>query len=76
MPLGELEPMVPPFCLSKVIGVLALALQSASRFYLTTLSVVQAITGKAIPVTDRGGLQGCEKSRPPYFLDNRLTDGG
>jgi hypothetical protein len=32
--------------------------------------------GKAIPVTGRGGPQGCETSRLPYFLDGRLTDGG
>jgi hypothetical protein len=32
--------------------------------------------GKAIPVTGRGGPQGCETPRLPYFLDNRLTDGG
>jgi hypothetical protein len=32
--------------------------------------------GKAIPVTDRGGPQGCETSRFSHFLDNRLTDGG
>jgi hypothetical protein len=31
---------------------------------------------KAIPVTGRGGSQGCETSRLPHFLDNRLTDGG
>jgi hypothetical protein len=30
---------------------------------------------KAIPVTGRGGPQGCETSRIPHFLDNRLTDG-
>jgi hypothetical protein len=34
------------------------------------------IKGKAIPVTDRGGPQGCETSRLPYFIDSRLTDGG
>jgi hypothetical protein len=28
----------------------------------------------AIPVTDRGGLYGCEMSRIPHCLDNRLTD--
>jgi hypothetical protein len=32
--------------------------------------------GKAIPVIARGGLWVCERSRLPYFLDNRLTDGG
>jgi hypothetical protein len=31
---------------------------------------------KTIPVTDRGGPQSYETSRLPYFLDNRLTDGG
>jgi hypothetical protein len=28
----------------------------------------------ASPVTGRGGPQGCETSRLPHFLDNRLTD--
>jgi hypothetical protein len=32
--------------------------------------------GKAIPVTGRGGSQGCETSRLPHFPDNRLTDCG
>jgi hypothetical protein len=32
--------------------------------------------GKAIPVTGRGEPYGCETSRFPHFLDNRLTDGG
>jgi hypothetical protein len=31
---------------------------------------------KAISVTGRGGLYGCETSRFPHFLENRLTDGG
>jgi hypothetical protein len=31
---------------------------------------------KAVPVTGRGGPCGCETSRLPLFLDNRLTDGG
>jgi hypothetical protein len=31
---------------------------------------------KAIPITDRGGPYGCETSRLPHFLYNRLTDGG
>jgi hypothetical protein len=31
---------------------------------------------KAIPVRDREGPKGCERSRLPHLLDNRLTDGG
>jgi hypothetical protein len=31
---------------------------------------------KVIPVTDRVVPWGCETTRIPYFLDNRLTDGG
>jgi hypothetical protein len=31
---------------------------------------------KAIPVTGRGGLYGCETSKLPQFLDIRPTDGG
>jgi hypothetical protein len=31
---------------------------------------------KAIPVTGREGLYGCETSRLPHFLDSPLTDGG
>jgi hypothetical protein len=31
--------------------------------------------GKAIPITGRGRPQGCETSRLPHFLENRLTDG-
>jgi hypothetical protein len=31
---------------------------------------------KRIPVTGRGGLQGCEMLRIPHYLDNWLTDGG
>jgi hypothetical protein len=33
------------------------------------------VQGKTLPVTGRGGLQGCETSSLPYFLDNRLTGG-
>jgi hypothetical protein len=32
--------------------------------------------GKAIPVTGRESPLGCDKSKLPHFLDNRLTDGG
>jgi hypothetical protein len=31
--------------------------------------------GKAIPITGHGDPYGCETSRIPHFLDNRLTDG-
>jgi hypothetical protein len=37
---------------------------------------VEVNKGKATPVTGRGGPSGCETSRFPYFLDNRLTGGG
>jgi hypothetical protein len=32
--------------------------------------------GKAIPLTGREGPEGCETSRLPHFIVNRLTDGG
>jgi hypothetical protein len=32
--------------------------------------------GKAIPVTDRRGPQGCETSRLPHFVDSRVTEYG
>jgi hypothetical protein len=34
------------------------------------------VKGKDIPVTGHGGPYGCETSRLPHYLDNRLTDGG
>jgi hypothetical protein len=34
------------------------------------------VKGKAIPVTGRGGPQGCKTSGIPHFLENRPTDGG
>jgi hypothetical protein len=34
------------------------------------------IEGISIPESGRGGPWGCETSRLPHFLDNRLTDGG
>jgi hypothetical protein len=33
------------------------------------------IKDKDIPITGRGDPWGCETSRIPYFLDDRLTDG-
>jgi hypothetical protein len=48
--------------------------------YITTACkcvIVQLVQGKgkSIPVTGHGGPNGCETSRIPYFLDNRLTEG-
>jgi hypothetical protein len=40
------------------------------------LNLVSQSKGKAIPVTGRASTQGCETSRFPHFLENRLTDGG
>jgi hypothetical protein len=34
------------------------------------------IKGKAIAVRGSGGPYGCDRSRLPYFLENRLIDGG
>jgi hypothetical protein len=34
------------------------------------------VKGKAVPVTGREGPQGCQTSRLPHFLHNRLTDVG
>jgi hypothetical protein len=39
-------------------------------------SIKKQKEGKAIPVTGRGVPYGCDTSRLPHFLDNRLTDGG
>jgi hypothetical protein len=38
--------------------------------------LIQVKFSKTIAVTSRGGLKGCETSRLPHFLGNRLTDGG
>jgi hypothetical protein len=43
---------------------------------LYTLNSTLVKTGKAIPVTDRGGPYGCETLRLPHFLDSRLTNAG
>jgi hypothetical protein len=41
-----------------------------------TLYVLVYVYVKVIPLIGRGGSQGCETSRLPYFLDSRLTDSG
>jgi hypothetical protein len=45
---------------------------------VTTSNVLVALKklGKTVPITGREGPWGCEMSRLPHFLDNRLTDGG
>jgi hypothetical protein len=34
------------------------------------------VKGKAVPLTGREDRKGCETSRLPHLLDNRLIDGG
>jgi hypothetical protein len=40
-----------------------------------TRTPIPRSSSKAIPVTGQGVLQGCEMSRIPHRLDNRLRDG-
>jgi hypothetical protein len=68
---------------------LALALSDAWKLRNTSIRIVGVSAeirtknypklkkkGKIILVTGRGGLYGCETSRLPHFLNNRLTGGG
>jgi hypothetical protein len=43
---------------------------------LVVAFIILYYKGKAIHVRDREGPSGCETSRLPHLLDNRLTDGG
>jgi hypothetical protein len=45
-------------------------------FQLSYMNKVKRKKSEVILVTGRGGLEGCGTMRIPYFLDNRLTDGG
>jgi hypothetical protein len=45
-------------------------------YYCNALCSFFVEVSKAITVTGLGGLLGCETSRIPHFLDNRLTDSG
>jgi hypothetical protein len=45
-------------------------------FYGMQSSYWYKVKGKAIHLTGREGPWGCETSRLPHFLENRLTDGG
>jgi hypothetical protein len=46
--------------------------QSRDSIFLNSVRYMK----KAILVTGRGGPYGCETSRFPHFLDDRLIDGG
>jgi hypothetical protein len=50
----------------------------ANSYVLAMLTFLQTYmhTDRVVPVRGRRGPQGCETSRTPQFLDNRLTDGG
>jgi hypothetical protein len=50
--------------------------QSAGNMWVTAWQRSEEGKCKAIPVTDRGGLQGCEMLRIPQCLDSRLTGDG
>jgi hypothetical protein len=45
-------------------------------FRLRVLPLMVNRINKAIPVTDHGGLEGCEVPRLPHFSDKRHADGG
>jgi hypothetical protein len=72
MPRVGFEPMIPVFVRAKTVH----ALDSAATVTGGHHTLLTLIKGKAIPVTGRGRPQGCERSRLPQFLKNRLTDGG
>jgi hypothetical protein len=42
--------------------------------FSSTFQLGKVKKGKATPVTGCGSSEGCETSRLPHFLDNRLTD--
>jgi hypothetical protein len=48
--------------------------RAAARVMKTLHSETEPVS-KAIPITGRGGLWGCEMLRIPHCLGNRLTDG-
>jgi hypothetical protein len=53
-----------------------LAITQNSLAGLANLTLVKKEKGKAILATGREDPWGCETSKLPHFLDNRLTDGG
>jgi hypothetical protein len=69
--------MLPRKCIHAFLGSTP-NVRSTSLFHgsLSQSAVLQKVKSKGIPVTGRGGPQGCEKSEAPTFLDNRPTGGG
>jgi hypothetical protein len=68
-----------PHCLDNRLTVNCEILATCSSTYSLVRNSQEAHSvsiSKAIPVTDRGGLKGCEMLRVPHCLDNRLTDAG
>jgi hypothetical protein len=53
-----------------------LYIHSPIRLHGVVHNYLSTGTTLRIPVTGRGDPQRCERSRLPYFLNNRLTDGG
>jgi hypothetical protein len=51
-------------------------LLSSSVWSVSLTTDILYYKGKAIPVTGHEGPLGCETSRLPHFLENRLKDGG
>jgi hypothetical protein len=61
----------PTWCHIPEDGILHSHCRENQKFYTKV-----KVESKAIPVTGRGGLYGCEMLRIPHCLDNRLLDGG
>jgi hypothetical protein len=71
-----LQPRVQHYVLQNVLKVIHFKIVKVHHYIFRIIwSKHVAIKGKPIPVTGREGPLGCEMSRLPYILDNRLTEG-